>query len=587
MLGWFYFTLPSEEEIAEQRRERMIQDSLVSIEQFEINENLNNGLNSTASSSTVQNETAESKSKIVTSGMFSEGQDSIQTNFVIETPRYSAVFTNLGAGPVSFTLKDHQTWDGKLIQMIGDTTRSAYNTGFLTTENYNVDTNTLFFQQLTYGSSLALEENETEELSYALDLGDGRQLIYTYTFYGGKYEIDLDIRFIGIREYVIGRAIDFGWLAPLRFTEKDPIQEALATTSYLYSGGELEQLKVTNFDEKNGYEEQNVNGNVDWVATKTKFFSQIIKPETETDGAYLTGQITGEADDASTEHLYTSTITADIPSDGTVSLALYIGPMRYNDVKGFDDHAFDMVKVSYDLLRWFSDPFVRFVVIPFFNFFSGFISNYGILVIIFATVVKLILSPLTIRSYKSMAAMRELQPQIKEIQDKYKNDPQKQQKATMDMYRKNKVNPLGSCLPMLLQFPIIITLWQFFQNSIILRQKEFLWVSDLSAPDYILNLPFSIPFLGDQLAGFVLLMTISMVFQSKLTMANSAGGGASNPMAQQMKIMQYFLPIMLLVVFNNFASGLSLYYLIFNVLSIFQQLYINKSTHDAAVAKAN
>lgn len=186
-----------------------------------------------------------------------------------------------------------------------------------------------------------------------------------------------------------------------------------------------------------------------------------------------------------------------------------------------------------------------------------------------------------------MAAMRELQPQMKEIQDKYKNDPQKQQKATMDLYRKNKVNPLGGCLPMLLQFPILITLWRFFQNSIILRQEDFLWVSDLSAPDYILSLPFSIPFLGDQLAGLVLLMTLSMVFQSRLTAANSAGGGANNPMAQQMKIMQYFLPIMLLFVFNNFASGLSLYYLIFNVLSIFQQLYINKTTHQAALAKTN
>ena len=186
-----------------------------------------------------------------------------------------------------------------------------------------------------------------------------------------------------------------------------------------------------------------------------------------------------------------------------------------------------------------------------------------------------------------MAAMRELQPQMKEVQDKYKNDPQKQQKATMDLYRKHKVNPLGGCLPMLLQFPILITLWRFFQNSIILRQEDFLWVSDLSAPDYILSLPFSIPFLGDQVAGLVLLMTLSMVFQSKLTAGTSAGGGASNPMAQQMKIMQYFLPIMLLFVFNNFASGLSLYYLIFNVLSIFQQLYINKNNHDAEFDKYN
>ncbi len=582
MLGWFYFTLPSEEQIREQQRQRAMQDSLAAIEQLD--ESLMPEVYDPVTQAQIQQESNEIPR--TTSGMFSVGQDSIQNEFVIETPRYSAVFTNLGAGPASFTLKDHQTWAGQPIQMIGDTTRSAYNTGFLTTENYNVDTNNLLFQQLTNGSSISLEENEIEELSYMLDLGDGRQLVYTYTFYGGKYEIDLDIRFVGIREYIIGRAIDFGWTSPLRFTEKDRVQEALATTSYLYAGGELEQLKVTDFEDNDGYEEQNVNGNIDWVATKTKFFSQIIKPKTETDGAYLTGQITGEVDDATTDHYYTSTITADIPSNGTISMALYVGPMRYLDVKEFDEHAFDMVEVSYGWLRWFSDPFVRFAVIPFFNFFSGFISNYGVLVIIFAVVVKLVLSPLTIRSYKSMAAMRELQPQMKEIQDKYKDNPQKQQKATMDLYRKNKVNPLGGCLPMLLQFPILITLWRFFQNSIILRQEEFLWVSDLSAPDYILNLPFSIPFLGDQLAGLVLLMTLSMVFQSRITAASSAGSAANNPMAQQMKIMQYFLPIMLLFVFNNFASGLSLYYLIFNILSIFQQLYINRSTHQAAVAKA-
>lgn len=582
-LGWFYFTLPSEEEIAEQRRQRAIQDSLATVEQFE--EDTFTEVDTPLLGTQIEPEATVQER--VTAGMFSQGQDSIQTEFIVETPKYTAVFTNLGAGPSRFTLKEHQTWSGQSVQMIGDTTRSAYNAGFLTTENYNVDTNNLLFEQITLGTSLNVADEDAKELTYALDLGDGRQVVYTYTFYGGKYEIDLDIRFVGVREYIIGRAVDFGWNAPLKFTEKDPIQEALATTSYLYSGGELEQLKVTDFDENDGYEEQNVNGTIDWVATKTKFFAQIIKPKTETDGAYLTGQITGEVDEVSTDHYYTSTVTTDIPSNGTISMSLYIGPMRYLDVKGFDERAFDMVEVSYGWLRWFSDPFVRFVVIPFFNFFNGFISNYGVLVIIFAVVVKLVLSPLTIRSYKSMAAMRELQPQMKEIQDKYKDNPQKQQKATMDLYRKNKVNPLGGCLPMLLQFPILITLWRFFQNSILLRQEDFLWVSDLSAPDYILSLPFSIPFLGDQVAGLVLLMTLSMVFQSRLTAANSAGSAANNPMAQQMKIMQYFLPIMLLFVFNNFASGLSLYYLIFNVLSIFQQLYINRSTHQAAVAKAN
>ncbi len=155
----------------------------------------------------------------------------------------------------------------------------------------------------------------------------------------------------------------------------------------------------------------------------------------------------------------------------------------------------------------------------------------------------------------------------------------------MDLYRKNKVNPLGGCLPNLLQFPILITLWRYFQNSILIRQEEFLWAADLSAPDYILNLPFEIPFLGDQIAGFVLFMTAAMMVQSKLTGGMSGGGGTS-PMAGQMKMLQYVFPVMLLFIFNNFAAGLSLYYLIFNVLSIIQQVLIKRKLHGDKEAEA-
>lgn len=579
MLGWFYFTMPSEQELAEQRRDQAIQDSLAFVEQQVQRE----ALAETPIAPDAFISDADQVDPTPQVGIFASNQDSIQTEFTVETPLYTAVFTNKGAGPSQFILNDHKTWAGHPIQLLSDTTKSTYNLGFLSTENYNVETQNLLFSQVNAGSSFGVVEGDSKELSYVLTLGDGRQLVYTYTFFGDNYEIDLDIKFVGIRDYIIGRAIDFGWTTPLKFTEKDRVQEALATSAYFYSGGELEQLKVTDLEENNGYEEQNANGTIDWVATKTKFFAQIIKPTTATDGASLSGQISGAVDEQATDHLYTSAVTSDIPDDGTVSYKLYIGPMRYNDVKVFDEHAFDMVEVGYGWLRWFSDPFVRFAVIPFFTFFSGYISNYGLLIIFFAASVKLILSPLTIKSYRSMGAMKELQPQMKEIQEKYKDNPQKQQKATMELYKKNKVNPLGGCLPMLLQFPILITLWRFFQNSILLRQESFLWVNDLSAPDYIINLPFSIPFLGDSIAGLVILMTLSMMLQSKLT-AGASGGGSSSPMAQQMKIMQYFLPVMLLFVFNNFASGLSLYYLIFNLLSIVQQLYINKGTKKAIVA---
>ena len=586
MLGWFYFTMPSEEELAQQQREQAIRDSLALVEQQTL------ALDDTSAGAEPETAIAPPGTQTITSadepaapsGMFAGSQDTVETRFTVETPLYTAVFSNKGAGPVTFTLKDHNSWAGNPVQMISDTTHSAYNAGFLTTENYNVETQNLLFSQVNAGASFSLIEESSQTLTYVLEVGDGRQLEYIYTFYGDSYEIDLDIRFVGIRDYIIGRTIDFGFNSPLKFTEKDPVQEALATSAYFFAGGELEQLKLTKFEETNGYQEKNVNGTIDWVATKTKFFSQIIKPLTSTEGASLTGQITGEVDDPLTKHSYTASVTTDIPDNGVVSFNLYMGPMKYYDIKGFDEHAFDMVEVGYGWLRWFSDPFVRFIIIPFFTFFSGFISNYGVLIIIFGATVKLLLSPLTLKSYKSMAAMRELQPQMKEIQEKYKDNPQKQQKATMDLYRKNKVNPLGGCLPMLLQFPILITLWRFFQNSILLRQESFLWADDLSAPDYIINLPFSIPFLGSSIAGFVLLMTASMVVQSKLT-GGASSGGTNNPMAQQMKIMQYFLPIMLLFVFNNFASGLSLYYLVFNVLSIAQQYYINRNTHKAAEAK--
>lgn len=581
MLGWFYFTMPSEEQLAEQRRQQAIQDSLAMVQEME--DATFAEQDEVAAPSGTFIEDAEEED-VAPAGMFGVAQDSIQTEFTVETPLYSAIFTNKGAGPSKFILKTHRTWDGQPVQLVGDTTRSAYNTGFLTTENYNIETQNLIFRQVNAGNSVTVTEGDSKELTYVLDLENGRRLEYTYTFFGNNYEVDLDVRFVGLRDYIIGREIDFGWNTALRFTELDRVQEALATSAYLYAGEELEQLKADDFEENNGLKEQSINGTIDWVATKTKFFAQIIQPVTPTAGAYLKGQVNGEVDDPFTDHNYSSAVTSDIPSDGVVSFELYLGPMKYYDVKDFNEHAFDMVEVGYGWLRWFSDPFVRFIVIPFFTFFSGFISNYGILIIIFAASVKLILSPLTIKSYRSMAAMKELQPQMKEIQDKYKDNPQKQQKATMELYRKNKVNPLGGCLPMLLQFPILITLWRFFQNSILLRQESFMWVSDLSAPDYIISLPFSIPFLGDQIAGLVLLMTASMVMQSRLT-SNASAGGSSNPMAQQMKIMQYFLPIMLLFVFNNFASGLSLYYLIFNLLSIVQQLYINKTTHEAAVAK--
>lgn len=572
MVAWFVVSMPSEEERAAQLADRARQDSLAQIEAVNQQKTPVVEQEPTQPSQAGIRENQSAEIKAPQSGIFSTSQASEKSEFTVTTPLYTAVFSNQGAGPVSFTFSDYKTWDGNPFQLISDTSRSAYNFGFLSTDNLNVDTHNLLFTQITTGSSFTLNEGDTRELKYTLQLSDGRQIAYTYTFLADTYEIDFNAQFIGISDYIVGRAVDFGWNSKLNSSEKDKKQEGIDAAAYVYLGDELEKFKV----EDPGRQEDTFNGNVDWAATRTKFFTQFMKPLQPTESAFLTGEVTGDSDDPFQKHRYTSAITSAIPDDGNLSYKLFVGPLKYYEIKQVDEHAYDMVEVGYNWLRFFSDPFVRFIVIPFFTFFSKFIGNYGVLVIIFAASVKLVLSPLTFKSYKSMAAMRELQPQLKEIQDKYKDNPQKQQQETMKIYKKNKVNPLGGCLPNLLQFPILITLWRFFQNSILLRQEEFLWASDLSAPDYIINLPFSIPFLGDAIGGFVLLMSLAMVFQSKLT-GGMSGGGGSNPMAQQMKVLQYIFPVMLLFIFNSFASGLSLYYLIFNVLSIVQQLYINKT----------
>lgn len=564
MMAWAFYTMPSEEELQRQRAERELAEQ----ERVEQQDADSNQVEPDRVAPDISEEEGAPPAAVM--GVFQESgvQDTVYT--VVRTPDYKVVFTNLGAGPVRYELMDHQTWDQQPVQMIGDSTRSAYVLGFLSSQNYNVETDQLLFRQVTEADEIVLNGENTAQLQYVLEPSQGGAITFTYTFHAHRHLIELDIRFDEMEEYIIGSTVDFGWRPPLQFTELDRSQEVMYTGSYLYAGGVLENFSI----EGPGQDELVVNGNIDWVATKTKFFTQIIKPLSGSTAAQLLAEIDGEPEDPETVYHYRSWVTSSIPQDGVLQYELYLGPLDYYQLRDLDDSAFDMADISYQWMRWFADPLVKWVIIPYFDFTSNYIANYGILIILFGILVKLMLAPLTSKSFKSMAAMRELQPHMKEIQEKYKENPKKQQEETIKLYKKAKVNPLGGCLPMLLQFPILITLWRYFQTSIVIRQEPFLWASDLSAPDYILSLPVAIPFLGDQLAGFVLLMTAAMVVQTKISGGMSSGSSPAG--APNMKFMTYLLPVMLLFVFNNFAAGLSLYYLVYNVMSIGQQFLINK-----------
>ncbi|MEX2456517.1 MAG: YidC/Oxa1 family insertase periplasmic-domain containing protein, partial [Balneolaceae bacterium] len=572
-MAWAFYTMPSEEELEQQRAEQVMQDSIAAAEAQERDQLTEEESDTTERE--VDSDTIDRERSRPTLGVFEDTGISDTVRTTVRTSLYEIEFTNLGAGPAKYTLLNHNTWDQEPVQMIMDTTRSAYSLGFLSSQNYNIETDQLLFEPLFDEEEIEVNGSGSQELVYQLNLGDGSRLLYTYTFYGDQYRYDLEIRFDEMESFISDMNVDFGFKSPLNLTELDVQQDALNAASYIFAGGELEKLQLT----ESGSNELNINGDIEWVSTRSRFFGQYIKPTSGSNGARIMGEITGPVDDPNTVHHYQSSVQSNILNSPVLTYELYSGPLRYYDLREFDENAYDVIEIGYALIQWFADPLVRFLVIPFFAFGSIFIPNYGILIILFGVIIKLLLFPLTQKSFKSMAAMKELQPQMAEIKEKYKDDPQKQQKETIALYKKAKVNPIGGCLPMLLQFPILITLFFFFQNSMIIRQEPFLWATDLSAPDYIINLPFSIPFLGDHIAGFVLLMTAAMFIQTKVTggMSGMGGGGASAG-GPNMKAFTYVLPFILLFVFNNFAAGLSLYYLVYNVLSAAQQVLINKQT---------
>lgn len=592
MIAWGYFSMPSKEERA-QMAEQARQDSVAAL-------NLANQQKAAASLDSLQskpdtlqpNQPAgqglqqdSTRSQIPANSVFAKtGVDSIAT-VVIKTPLYRTTFTNKGAGPLSFTLLEHETWDQHHIQMLTDTLRSAYTLGFLTTGNFNVETRNILFKQATPQNKIQLEEGETAQLKYVLPVSQNKRIVYTYTFYGDSYSFDLNIHFEGLKQTIIGQTVEFGFASELAFTEKRVERDANSASAYVYTGGEMLRMQLS----EPGHKEESYNGEIDWVSTRTQFFAQIIKSKTPTSGAELLGTRTATAERAGVNFDYETYLRTPIPDSSSIQFGLYLGPLSAQSLDQFAGSAYSMVDVGYSWTSWFSEPLVRWVILPFFDFTSGFM-NVGLAIILFGILIKLVLYPLTRKSFKSMAAMKELQPEMKKIQEKFKDDPKRQQKETMKLYKKAGANPLGGCMPMLLQFPILITLWRFFQHSILIRQEAFLWATDLSAPDYIINLPFSIPFIGDQLAGFVLLMTVTMVIQSKVTGgmggAPAPGGGDA---AGAMKMMQYIFPVMMLFIFNNFAAGLSLYYLVYNVMSIAQQMLINKqmeASHEVEKALA-
>lgn len=493
-----------------------------------------------------------------------------ERQIVVESDRYRATFSTRGATLRSMQLvRYHRAGvEGQLVELVSRE-EGALGLAFTPPQGRFVDTRTLYFQSPLEENHLSVPE-EGAELVFEAPIGDG-VLRYVYTFEANSYNVGLRIEEGDGMLLTASGGFELFWDGGIPFAEVDAREEAQTSGVYAWTGGDRVAITLGRRSEEGA----RLPGMVDWVAIKNKYFVSIIQPLQPTEGAELEGRRVGEPGDEIFSEDFAARILMPRPRGEPVEFTMYLGPMDVRQLQAVGPGTSRLIEYGFG--AFLTRPVAEYVVDPLFRLFAGFIPSFGLVIILFGIIIKLAVYPLTKISYKNTARMRELQPRLEEVKEKYPDDPQKQQEAMLKVYRETGINPLAGCLPLLLQYPIIIALWRYFQNSILIRQEGFLWANDLSAPDPILHLPFTIPFYGDFVAGFTLIMGLAMVVQMKVAMPPTTGG-------VQMKIFMYVLPLLLFVIFNRLASGLSLYYLIFNVLTIVQQKMINKQIETEGAA---
>ena len=497
---------------------------------------------------------------------FVPGQDGDIRTIEVENNVYRAVLSTQGGTFTSFELKQYTVAGAeRYVQLVDSTKGGALGLLFTSPGSRNYDTRAFIFEANTAETSIQVADAPVS-LSFAAEVGGG-EIILSYTFNPDSYEIGLEVQQPGASSFSTREGYELVWNGGVPFSELDHETSSQNTGAFARTGGSVEDVLLNS----DPYDELSLRGEVDWVAVKNKYFTVVVMPQQPTRGAELIGERVGEVSDAYGRHDYLASLLMPAAGAEPDTYTMYMGPMVYGNLNDYDLDLYDMVDFGWDFFEVITRPLARFIFIPAFTYL-GTIMPYGWVIIVLALLIKLVLYPLTKTSFKSMAKMRELQPRMEAIKEKFADNPQKQQEAMMKMYKETGVNPLGGCLPMLLQYPVIIALWQFLPQAIELRQQGFLWAADLSAPDFILSLPFSIPMYGDAVAGFTLLMGISMVFQMKLSMTNQNNA--------QAKIFTYVFPVMIFLIFNRLAAGLNLYYLCYNVLTAAQQKVINKQIQD-------
>ena len=480
------------------------------------------------------------------------GEESIIS---LTTEELEVTFTNKGGTFKNVEIKNYTTYDSLPLHLFN--------------ENHAID---IYFEHLSKSISLKdlifeselIKYSDSTVLVYSLDL-NGKRLRQIYTLYDQGFVINYRMENDGFDELIDTKNLNFYWEGKMPKIERELLDaRQRATTRYYSISGNTDYISKTSTE----YEEMPIDEPVKWLAFNQKFFTASVIAENSFSKGLIT--LTPSNDDQIVKQ---GALSSEIPFTDFVNnqaqFKFFFGPNKYSILNEVTEGFSQNIE-----LGWVFLPFInKYLIIPIFNFLERFMSNYGLIIIIMVLIIRVILSPLTYKSHISMAKMRVLKPELDAIKEKHDGDMQKAQSDQMELYRKAGINPLSGCIPVLLQFPILVSLFYFIPSAIELRLESFLWADDLSSYDSILSLPFNVPFYGDHVSLFTLLMAGSTILY---TMANSQMTTIQGPM----KTMQYLMPIMFLFFFNSYPSGLSYYYFITNLVSFGQIALFRKFVNE-------
>lgn len=480
--------------------------------------------------------------------------------FLLSNDKFDVAFTTKGAQPYSVKIKNYRNYDSTDLYIFKPG-MSDYGVTIYTGENIN--TSDLVFD---------LAERTDTSIVMRLPFTGGGYIEQKYVIRKGSYVVDNVLSFVGMGNIIPKNVsmFDIDWSVIVPRMEKGYKNEVQYSKLDYYFPEDKKPSEVGRG--RNG--EKKVDVTTSWFAFQQQFFSAIMRAKNNFSSGSFSINFYPENDESHNLMACKANMRADFKQNNngvSVPFEFYFGPNHYSTLKSFDQKYEKIIPLGGSLVGWFT----KFLIIPTFNFLHRYIANFGLIILLMTLFIKFIVSPLTFKSYKSSAMMQAIKPEIDKLNEKYpkQEDAMKKQQATMALYKRAGISPMGGCLPMLLQFPILWAMFRFFPASIELRQQSFLWADDLSAYDSIWSFGTRIPLIGDHISLFALLMAVSMFIYSKM----NSNQMSSDPNMAGMKFMSiWMMPIMMYFICNSLSSGLSYYYLLSNLIMMVETWVIKK-----------